>query len=67
MRELNRNLGRTEIAGEVERLSAFYQPIPQVVGIVQMTEQARCVALIGDTGSGKSVLAAPGIATDINY
>lgn len=49
---------RTEIAGEVERLTAFYQPMPQLAEIVRTTEQARCVALIGDTGSGKSALAA---------
>jgi hypothetical protein len=49
---------RTESAAEVERLSANYQPVSQLVSIVQMSEAARCVALVGDTGSGKSALTA---------
>jgi hypothetical protein len=45
-------------AAEVERLTAFFQPTPQLAGVVAAATDERCVVLIGMAGAGKSALAA---------
>jgi len=48
----------TTSASEVERLTAWFQPTPQLQAVVNMTAGSRCVAVFGDAGAGKSALAA---------
>ncbi|WP_316227997.1 tetratricopeptide repeat protein [Bradyrhizobium sp. SZCCHNR3015] len=48
----------TSTASEVERLTARFQPTPQLEQIVETMDQARCVTLFGTAGTGKSTLAA---------
>jgi Tetratricopeptide repeat/NACHT domain len=48
----------TSTASEIERLTAWFQPTPQLEQIVKAMDTARCVALFGAAGTGKSTLAA---------
>lgn len=62
---LSRNAGRilepwaqTPVADEIRRLTQAYQPTPALGEIVELSRKRRCVAVVGDAGSGKSALAA---------
>jgi tetratricopeptide (TPR) repeat protein len=48
----------TNSASEVERLTAWFQPTPQLDAVVNMTRTSRCIAVFGDAGAGKSALTA---------
>jgi hypothetical protein len=48
----------TSAASEVERLTAWFQPTPQLDQLVERSRVARGVAVVGAAGTGKSALAA---------
>jgi NACHT domain/Tetratricopeptide repeat len=50
--------GRSGMWSEIERHTHWFQPTPQLRTIVKMSNNKRCVALIGKAGSGKSALMA---------
>ncbi len=49
---------RSAAAAEIKRLTACFQPTPELDSIVAASEEERCVAVVGDAGTGKSALAA---------
>ena len=49
---------RTSAQTEIERLTSWYQPTPQLTQIVDASRANRCVAVIGAAGTGKSALSA---------
>ena len=49
---------RTSAQTEIERLTSWYQPTPQLTQIVDASRAHRCVAVIGEAGAGKSALSA---------
>ncbi|MGH8908212.1 MAG: tetratricopeptide repeat protein, partial [Egibacteraceae bacterium] len=51
-------LAGTPAWGQVERLTAWFQPTPQLEELVDASRSARCLALVGVAGAGKSTLAA---------
>ena len=62
---LARNTGRllepwaqTPLASEIERLTLAYQVTPALAEAVELSRQERCLALVGEAGTGKSALAA---------
>ena len=46
------------VAAEVERLTVWFEPLPQLAEVVSANEDSLCVALVGLAGTGKSALAA---------
>jgi hypothetical protein len=56
---------RTGIAEEIARLTAWYQPPPQLAEIVRRIEAERCLALTGPAGCGKSALAAALVNSEV--
>lgn len=51
-------LAGTPAWGQVERLTGWFQPTPQLEELVDASRSARCLALVGVAGAGKSTLAA---------
>ena len=51
-------VGADVVAAEVERLTVWFEPPPQLTEMVTASEDDRCVALEGLAGTGKSALAA---------
>ena len=51
-------VGIETIAEEVERLTEWFEPPPQLAELVAASKERRCVALVGLAGTGKSALAA---------
>ena len=49
---------RTEMWSEIERHTQWFQPTPNLNIIVEESDKQRCLALIGQPGSGKSALMA---------
>jgi hypothetical protein len=60
---------RTPLADEIQRLTRAYQLTPALGEVVARSRAQRCVAVVGDAGTGKSALAAtlawPKIAKEI--
>jgi hypothetical protein len=50
--------GQTALADEIQRLTLAYQPTLALSEIVKHSKIERCVAVLGEAGSGKSALAA---------
>ena len=48
----------TSAAVEVERLTTWFQPTPQLDTLVELSRMARGVVVVGAAGTGKSALAA---------
>jgi Tetratricopeptide repeat/NACHT domain len=62
---LARNVGRTlepwaktPVVDEIERLTLAYQPTPALGEVVARSRAQRCLAVVGEAGTGKSALAA---------
>ncbi|MGH8901526.1 MAG: AAA family ATPase, partial [Egibacteraceae bacterium] len=55
-RTLAARLADTPAWGQVERLTAWFQLTPQLDELVDASRSARCLALVGLAGSGKSTL-----------
>jgi NACHT domain len=51
-------LAGTPAGWQVEQLTAWYERTPQLEQLVEAAQTARCVALVGPAGQGKSTLAA---------
>jgi hypothetical protein len=51
-------LAGTPAWGQVEQLTAWFERTPQLEQLVEAAQRARCVALVGPAGQGKSALAA---------
>lgn len=49
---------QTPLADEIQRLTRAYQPTPALDEVVARSRAERCVAVVGDAGTGKSALAA---------
>ncbi|SEK65570.1 tetratricopeptide repeat protein [Nitrosovibrio tenuis] len=49
---------QTPLADEIQRLTRAYQFTPALSDVVALSLEQRCVAVIGDAGTGKSALAA---------
>jgi tetratricopeptide (TPR) repeat protein len=49
---------RTYLADQIERLTFAYQVTPALAELVRLSNAHRCVAVVGDAGTGKSGLAA---------
>ena len=48
----------TEVSGEIERLTAHFQPVPELSQLVARLGSESPLALVGDAGTGKSALVA---------
>ena len=56
---------RTTLWAKIEELTGWFQPTPALETIVEATRNQRCVAVVGQTGTGKSALAAALARSDV--